>query len=1540
MKKTIKLSRTAMPLVGVFCVGLGGFAHSEITYNTVLTFDEPVLLSESPEAGKWYPDRYAASFFGADNFNDENVLRVTVAAEDGADERTGYASSYYNYQGRKIDLPAGTWAFGAKVYSPASWADPNARRSTSVWGTALNAEGAISFYPILGIANVDGTAKVRYWDGDAWADTGSTAKSDDWNRFDMSIDGNDLIIEFDNEVVATIPDTGTVEFTNLIVQSYNFNDSSLGVDQHRDEGYDSYWDDLSYAYPEVINTTTATTYATIEDAVSASSAGDTIALSGGTYKLSGTLSIDKSLSIVGADEDQVIIDASDNTGYGIAIDADNVSLSGFTLIPPTTKDGSGVPTAGSYAIHASFDGVNDLPYQNLNLSDITIEGGYRTSFDIHGYDGVTLSNLTAKDNVWGNGISITGCDGVDITGCTTEGNAWGGIAIYVSKASYLNRGSNDVSFDFAANSVAETFYVEDEDGISNSNVAVLNATHRIHNDYNPGSDSMLVFDDGSEGDAIALGVAHNAKYSNDDSFVVSEITGDLLVGEGMSIQTAVDAASAGDDIEVFAGTYEGPVFLTKDGLTLKSAGIDKPRLEVTAATSALGTIEIEPGVSGITIQGLEIVGIDGTPGLEKAAIYVQGDHSDISILGNTITANGDGAILTEYNRVNTNITIDSNVIDGQTFNAPGTGGPGGGGQFVEPNWPRVLVYMGGNTAVPSHQNITFTNNIVTGVTGDSNNSQGCVQITAKSGEFTGNTFGGNTGDLPGAPLLRLTGEDFTVEDNDFTGTADLGLLVGGGSFDTAATSVVRENSFSGTFATAGVKNSATSILEVSLNYWGGTSVATSGPFSPNNLLAGTGDYESWYADAARTVLVTAANTEAPIEEEVVADNYFIPTGETVEIGEGGSLEVDGDLQISEGSELVVNGGSLGIGEGSSISGTFTIFESFGSLDINGNTTFSVAQVLALVTDIHVAPGAAITVNGGGEFILDGCVLDSQSPGSSFDFNVAANGRLTMARSLVTDANIDIDTLASAVPANGNSRLFDSVFTDCEIDTDIGAAFGDLAIHVYHNVLNNTSIVDATPATGAFDDVDGWSNVTDVANVENEFSLNFKDASGPNRTLDSDGNLFVQVNDSVEMAAHVGEVDALNVPTGLVGVEALLGFNSTKLDYQSVTHDAQFEELALLTVEDPLETIGLFDSAVSLEFTSGPSSITGPLDLSTLTFEAVAEGATFGFFRVQTARGAGDYGDDGVFLKDTRYVDGDEEFVAPFTINSGRLVIDSQAPVIDPLSAQASQLQASAASAVDVLDSSDVVFRNGSDVVIIFTAEDLGLAGLDATDLGNDFSLTATSGTDVLSSYSVNASDDGNGVVTYTVELEVPVTTPTGTYTIEATVADRSGNVSNLTDLGEFVIANEIAVEIELEGFVGASREIEFVATDVHGSQVSWTKTVVFDGVTHLGSVSLENVPADLTNLSAKTAWNLRRNNTVIADGVGWASTSFTGGRALPGGDLTGDNVINTRDYARLRNNYQSLDPSAAEADITGSGGVILNDYNLLKANFFTAGEAR
>src|SRR6187455_59541 len=82
--------------------------------------------SAGPSTTAWYPDRYAPAGFTnvGSLFGRSNVLAITIDDADSAASRPpGFGGTFYNTQGRKIDVdtaPPVTWI--GSLYIPSAWA--------------------------------------------------------------------------------------------------------------------------------------------------------------------------------------------------------------------------------------------------------------------------------------------------------------------------------------------------------------------------------------------------------------------------------------------------------------------------------------------------------------------------------------------------------------------------------------------------------------------------------------------------------------------------------------------------------------------------------------------------------------------------------------------------------------------------------------------------------------------------------------------------------------------------------------------------------------------------------------------------------------------------------------------------------------------------------------------------------------------------------------------------------------------------------------------------------------------------------------------------------------------------------------------------------------------------------------------------------------------------------------------------------------------------------------------------------------------------
>jgi hypothetical protein len=176
-------------------------------------------------------------------------------------------------------------------------------------------------------------------------------------------------------------------------------------------------------------------------------------------------------------------------------------------------------------------------------------------------------------------------------------------------------------------------------------------------------------------------------------------------------------------------------------------------------------------------------------------------------------------------------------------------------------------------------------------------------------------------------------------------------------------------------------------------------------------------------------------------------NQTIPAGTTVTvtdlyIGGGtytvkGSLIVNGELTLEPGATLEVIDGDLTI-NGSTLSGTFTFFNSMGSVDFNSDIEITTgANGLILISDVHVAKDAVITVDG--SLVIDGCVVDCKTPGGPYTIAVQSGASFTMARTLMIDGVLNL--------AAADSKVYDNQFEN----TTVTVAAGTSGARVYHNL---------------------------------------------------------------------------------------------------------------------------------------------------------------------------------------------------------------------------------------------------------------------------------------------------------------------------------------------------------------------------------------------------------------------------------------------------------------------------------------------------------
>jgi hypothetical protein len=349
-------------------------------------------------------------------------------------------------------------------------------------------------------------------------------------------------------------------------------------------------------------------FLTIPDAITdAANTGDVINVADGEYILSGTLDISKSVTLSGTSQGGTIIDASAVNGYGIAPNnADGIVLENFTLAGPTAN------SIGKYGIKAY-----DLT--NFTVRNVTVHGSGRSEVDLNRVTGTSLlENVTANgEDTAGVGIALSNSDGVTLRNITTLGNTWGGVGLY----DYSTGPTSNIVFD-GSTSIGEStsIYIDAEYGFGVSNItlppgygwAVRNTVFRESEGVGR-SDDFTLFQSSKDNAVAAALEIQQAPYDVNTVSTIQTVAADgslennFIVGDGMSIQAAISAASSGDTINVAAGTYEEDQITIDHSLTLVGAGVGETIIDgQDASLTDTGLIRItadaDVSVSNLTLQ--------------------------------------------------------------------------------------------------------------------------------------------------------------------------------------------------------------------------------------------------------------------------------------------------------------------------------------------------------------------------------------------------------------------------------------------------------------------------------------------------------------------------------------------------------------------------------------------------------------------------------------------------------------------------------------------------------------------------------------------------------------------------------------------------------------------------------------------------------------------------------------------------------------------------------------------------------------------------
>ena len=553
----------------------------------------------------------------------------------------------------------------------------------------------------------------------------------------------------------------------------------------------------------------------------------------------------------------------------------------------------------------------------------------------------------------------------------------------------------------------------------------------------------------------------------------------------------------------------------------------------------------------------------------------------------------------------------------------------------------------------------------------------------------------------------------------------------------------------------------------------------------------------------------------------------------------------------------------------------------------GITHFQTLGDFAPGTAIHVAEGAALSV--AGLLTLDGCLIDCMVSNGSFSITFELGSDVRMERTLVSGCG-------QLTVNSGDVFIRNCQFLGTQVQIGIGAE----GVQFVHNILaNGAQLMDSGTATVT--EADGWSNVDSFSNVWNRMSLEWTaDGLPAGRTLDEDG-LFIQPGDVAGLNLRL---DDLSAP--VAGCELVAGYDGTLLTNGSLTLMNLWEYN--LAESWDISTTGKLNAAIGLGMSAPLAGITEDGPVAEILFQTLEkEGQAVLYFRTP---------DEGLW--DNRLASNPDGtsgvYLTPFTVNSDTVTIDGTAPILQPLAITQEE--------IDLL----VPEHSATAGTVAVTLDALDpLAGMAGASL---------SVSPVLSVGTVMESTD-SGTNWYIWPVEITDETVAGAYVVQVVALDRSGNVS--TNFAEFTVSRPpLTLTVVMPEAITAAFDLDVViqALDAVGNELkSWTVPSGF--LSAQTSVDLTGLPDDTAFLTADTTVSLRRKLPVSFVDVDWVFDGFSGDHALIGGDLNGDNKVNSFDYVLFRQDYLSL---TSVSDINRDGAVNSLDFLIMRQNWLKVGE--
>ncbi|MBL7782537.1 MAG: right-handed parallel beta-helix repeat-containing protein [Saprospiraceae bacterium] len=478
-----------------------------------------------------------------------------------------------------------------------------------------------------------------------------------------------------------------------------------------------------------------THYATIQAAVDAADPNETIEICTGTFNEAVTVN-KAGLTLRGAGVDMTIVD---HTGTAPASNAGLHVIANNVKVEKLTVTGNPLASTPRYGLKV---GTNTVTTDNVVLENIKVHNSFRTGFDIARAKDLSMTDITSVNN-GGAGIFMSNTEGALLQNITTANNPWTGVSVATRNdwsgvsSGVVFAGTNSFGESAGKNGGLQLEMTPakpiswSNDPLDGKNVTILPADFGFALS-GPSDDPQYApyvrfYQTLSQAHTAADGVGPaqpdhilpNNRYIRDADNSSGEPGTNFYVYDNpdntMTIQAAVNAAVAANQINVFAGTFNEDVNVTKQ-LTLQGAGMTQ-----TTVIGVIGGISatINIGASGVVVDGFKITreGNNTTDwnnaGLNLVGLAVQGQSNDAEVRNCHFEGNRTGI---DINNSNDNF-IHNNLIDNnrtgmlfrnQTDNTVVTN------NFITNNWTVGVLFIdasgGTNSPVQTAANSSFNNN--------------------------------------------------------------------------------------------------------------------------------------------------------------------------------------------------------------------------------------------------------------------------------------------------------------------------------------------------------------------------------------------------------------------------------------------------------------------------------------------------------------------------------------------------------------------------------------------------------------------------------------------------------------------------------------------------------------------------------------------------------------------------------------------------------------------------------------------------------------